>query len=155
MYKALIIFAGAVLVLHGCSGASVKSQNSANVTSSPSSAEVYANGKKLGVTPLSQDLYDVFPAGWKNSVYQAQGELIIKKDGCKDFTLEVGDYILSQPIHADLVCDASYQADKPVQIPSSPNGTEERLKELKSLYDKGLISKDEFSVTRKRILDEL
>ncbi len=173
MFKTTGVMICAVLLLQGCSGTSVKQQKHANVTSMPSGATVYANGQKLGVTPLQHDLYDAFPAGWKNWEYQAAGVLEVKMDGCEDYTLKVSDYILSKPIHAKLECSDAIAAEKrapamPVQsmpahqMPAAPAADksttiaiEKRLHKLKQLRDKGVISEQEYQQNRKRILSEL
>ncbi len=153
MYKTIVSLVAISLLLQACAGSSVQQKELADaVTSTPSGALVYANGKELGLTPLSQDLYDAFPAGWKNSSYQAQGELIVKMSGCEDFKLNITDYILSQPIHAELNCD---QPELLESSESALSAVEKRLNELKQLYDKGVISRQEYDGTRQRILSEL
>jgi len=163
--KGLVI--SAVIMLQGCSGPVVKEEGPASVTSIPSGAEVYANGEKLGVTPLHYKLYKAFPAGWKNWMYQAQGVLMVKKDGCEDFTLQVNDYVLSHPVHAELVCsdkitpEGKSTANQEVKIQeggpvaSPQNEIENRLNELEDLYEKGVITRKEYSETRERILNEI
>jgi hypothetical protein len=156
----------AIVALPGCSGA-LKDKGAANVTSEPSGATVYANGEKLGVTPLHHELYKAFPATWNNMMFQAQGVLMVKMDGCEDYILNVNDYILSRPIHAELRCDS---AVAPVlQMPAQEDAgkasqqkvtfargqAESRLKELESLYHSGLITEDEYKTIRRRILDGL
>jgi len=155
MYKRIIYLVAITLLLQACVGGSVKPQQQASVTSSPVGASVYAGDKVLGVTPLIYDLYDAFPAGWANASYQAQGVLAIKKDGCEDFTLKVSDYILSKPLHADLKCIEASHEQKPTAAELTPSTIERRLKELKGLYDKGLVTKEEYGIARKRILDEI
>ena len=161
-----VLVISAVIMLQGCSGSAVKQEGPA-VTSNPSGAEVYANGEKLGVTPLHYKLYKAFPAGWKNWMYQAQGVLMVKMSGCEDFTLQVNDYVLSHPIHADLVCSdemtpevkstASEEVKSPVSEPvASPQSEiENRLNELEDLYEKGVITRQEYNETRERILNEI
>lgn len=158
-----LLIIGAVAILQGCSGLSVKQQKLPNVTSSPSGATVYANLLELGKTPLKYNLYDVFHAGWDNSIYQAQGVLIVKKKGCDDFTLKINDHILRNLIHAELKCSGNIDATEsiPVFAPAttpavtSPGGTEKRLEELEAIFKKGVITKDEYKTTRERILNEL
>ena len=142
MLKAVGLIIVAIVLLQGCSGSSIKDQNQPNVTSNPSGATVYADILELGKTPLRHDLYDAFPAGWRNSTYQAQGVLSVKKDGCKDFTLKVSDYILSKPIHAELKCNSMSKSEKsapevngvtPVTQVAPSSGTEKRLKDLEAL----------------------
>ena len=154
------------ILLPGCAGSSATHQKPANVTSNPSGAEVYADGKKLGVTPLRYKLYKAFPASWRDAMYQAHGVLTVSLDGCKDFILEVNDYVLSNPIHAELECiepGESVSSSSDTQHKNEPmvaptvrpvGGTEQRLKELEGLYSKGIITADEYKATRERILIE-
>jgi hypothetical protein len=167
MFKATGLVILAVITLSGCSGSTMKQEGQADVTSSPAGATVYANGEKLGVTPLHYKLYKAFPAGWKDMMFQAQGVLMVKMDGCEDYILNVNDYILSNPIHAELKCDevdrSALQA--PAQQDSGnasqqrtilPEGeVETRLRKLESLYQDEVITEDEYKATRKRILEEL
>jgi hypothetical protein len=160
MFKTTAMIVSALLLLLGCADSSVKEEIPANVTSNPSGADVFANLLELGKTPLRANLYDAFPAGWQNSIYQAQGVLVVKKDGCKDFTLKVNDLILSKPIHAELKCSEATKPEKSTATVSSPNvtttsNTEKRLEELEGLYKKGIVTKEEYQNTRARILNEL
>lgn len=159
---------GVVLILQGCSGVPAKQQQ-ANVTSTPSGASVYANSVKLGVTPLFHNLYQAFPAGWSNWEYSAQGVLMVKKEGCEEFTLKINDLILSKPIHANLKCSkkraelkqvkpaVEREKQKPVIAPvlKPASDIERRLRELEALHKKGVITQDEYKQTRQRILGEL
>lgn len=163
MNKTIII--SALLLLQGCAGFSAKQDKPASVTSTPSGATVYANILELGKTPLKHNLYDAFPAGWKNSIYQAQGVLVVKKEGCKDYTLKVSDLILSKPIHAELECGEAGTSEKSTATVSSPTATppvlttrgstEQRLKDAEALFKKGVITEAEYKTTRERILSEL
>ena len=166
MIKTAVLILSASILLPGCAGYSEKHEKPANVTSNPSGAEVYADGKKLGVTPLHYKLYKAFPASWKDAMYQAHGVLTVKRDGCNDFTLDVNDYILSKPIHAELECTEADKSastitktqdkDQSIAAPAAKTvgATEQRLKELEDLYSKGVITKDEYTATRERILSE-
>jgi hypothetical protein len=160
MFKATTIIFSALFVLQGCADSSVKQEKPPSVTSNPSGADVFANSLELGTTPLRADLYEAFPAGWQNSIYQAQGVLIVKKDGCKDYTLKVNDLILRKPIHAELKCSVVSKSEKPAAIIPPPTvathaSTETRLEELEGLYKKGVVTKEEYQKTRERILNEL
>jgi len=167
MFKRVGKLICALLLLQGCTGAAVK-QQAASVTSMPSGATVYANGAKLGITPLHHNLYKAFPASWNDWVLQATGALIVKMEGCEDYILNVDDNILSKPIHAKLTCSQAAQIKKetPVRKESSgvetkpivapvKGGIEGRLLKLESLYKKGVISKEEYETSRSRILNEL
>jgi len=152
-----------IFLLQACSGSAVKQQ--ASVTSNPTGANVYANGVKVGKTPLYKNLYKVFPASWSSWTYQAAGVLSVKKPGCEDFNLKVSDAILVKPIHAKLKCDKQIVA--PAAVPAHKSAVmmktknkkmskiEKRLDELKGLYQKGVITQEEYQATRKRILNEL
>jgi len=167
MFKSVGKLICALLLLQGCTGAAVK-QQAASVTSMPSGATVYANGAKLGITPLHHNLYKAFPASWNDWVLQATGALIVKMQGCEDYILNVDDYILSKPIHAKLTCSQAAQTKKeapvkkentsvktaPVDAPAKA-GIEARLLKLESLYKKGVITKGEYEASRSRILSEL
>ena len=167
MLNIKVLLISAVITLQGCSSPTVEEEVPASVTSNPSGAEVYANGQKLGETPLHYKLYKAFPAGWKNMMYQAQGELVVKMDGCEDFTLQVNDYVLSRPVHAELVCsdkitsDAKSRGNLEVKSPvsgsfaSPQSDIEHRLNELEDLYERGVITTEEYSETRERILNEI
>ena len=153
MNKTIIICT--LFLLQGCAGSLVESEKPASVTSTPSGATVFANILELGKTPLHANLYDAFPGGWQNSIYQAQGVLIVKKNGCKDYTLKVSDFILSKPIHAELECSETSKPEKPTAMMVPSNSTEQRLKKLEALHKKGVITEDEYQKNRQRILSEL
>jgi hypothetical protein len=167
MFKTTGLIILAVILLPGCSDSTVKQEGPADVTSSPTGATVYANGEKLGITPLHYRLYKAFPAGWKDMMFQAQGVLMLKMDGCEDYILDVNDYILSKPIHAELKCDGADSSvlQQPAQQDAgndslqraiSPQSeVETRLNKLEYLYQDGVITQDEYKATRKRILDEI
>jgi len=160
MFKPTFMIISAFFLLQGCAGSSTKKDETPSVTSSPSGAAVFANILELGQTPLQANLYDAFPAGWQNSIYQAQGVLVVKKDGCKDYTLKVNDLILSKPIHAELECSKASKPEKTTAaamppMVTTPSSTEKRVEELEALQKKGVITEDEYKKTRERILSEL
>ncbi len=154
MFKTASIIITAIILLQGCSASFVKQkqqQPPADVTSSPSGATVYAGALKLGKTPLRYKLYKAFPASWKGGMYQAQGVLILKMDGCEDYTLRVSDNLLKKPVYAKLKCTGVSQPE----TSSSHCGAAARLKQIKTLYKNGLVTKAEYNAARKRVLNEL
>lgn len=163
MHKTTAIIISALFILQGCASSPTEERKSSNVTSNPSGAVVYVNGLEIGKTPLQRNLFDDFPAGWKGSVYQAQGLLMMKMEGCKDYALQVNDFILRNPIHAELECSEASIPEKSTPaaatqikaISKTESATEKRLNELENLYKKGIISKDEYQKNRERILSEL
>ena len=167
MFRTAALMIGIATLLQACSGSPVKEQDVPSVTSTPSGAEVYANAKKLGVTPLHYRLHTEFPAGWKNMMFQAQGVLMVKLDGCEDYMLEVNDYVLSRPIHAELDCGEGVGSEvsaQEIQEPVSAEGAtdagarsevENRLRQLEDMFNRGVITESEYKTTRERILNEL
>lgn len=155
MLKTTGMIISAIILLQGCSGSLVKQQDPADVTSNPSGAAVYADGMKLGETPLRYKLYKAFSASWKDAIYQAQGVLMVKMDGCEDYTLQVNDDILSKPIHAELNCSEASKSEESTPVETPDSSTEKRLEELEALYKNGVITKDEYRVNRERILSDI
>jgi len=158
MFKTTAMIFSAMILLHGCASSPVNKNKPADVTSNPSGASVYVNNLKVGETPLRHNLFDAFPAGWKNSMYQAQGVLTVKMDNCKDFILQVSDSVLRKPIHAELKCSKLIAKPKksPVVVTPTLHGNlEKRLKKLEMLYKKKVITKEEYKMNRQRILNEL
>ena len=159
-----IVFLSMLVFLQACGSNSVK-ESRPNVTSSPPGASIYANGLKLGVTPLKVDLFKVFPTSWSGWQLSATGVLAFRKAGCEEYTIKVNDAIISKPVHAKLKCDKHYVAPAavPVHKPAvmmkakkkKMTKIEKRLSELERLYKKGVITQDEYKATRKRILNEL
>jgi hypothetical protein len=166
------------LSLGGCSGMGgglSGSHNEITIDSDPQHASVYAEGTELGMTPLVIRPGEVFQARFTTggatggiAAFRYVGMLSIKKDGCKSYTTQVDDNILSRDIHVKLDCDPSYRAEKTPpatteKAPVTPDAhvnkpdiaVEERLQRIESLYRKGLISEDEYRTLRKRILDTL
>jgi len=165
MLKKFILLSCIAILIQACGSSSIKDA-APNVTSNPSGASVYANGLKIGTTPLRSNLYKQFPTGWTDWALSAEGVLAIKKQGCEDFTLKVNDGVLAKPIHAKLKCSGKPVVTQtaPVQTKAMPvkqpakkkmSKVEKRLKELSDLYEKGVITKEEYKITRKRILNEL
>jgi len=132
------------------------------IDSSPQGANVIADGKKIGVTPIEIMPDDVFPPRWIGSSYMVKGKLELIKQDCEPLSMEVNDYVLSQPVSMDLKCTAQSKVAPAVAAePGSPakqatkNNLEERLEQLQGLHDKGLISDQEYQNQRQRILSEL
>ena len=163
-----ILISGLLVLLQACGTAPVR-EATPNVTSTPSGASVFANGVKLGNTPLSVNLFKAFPTSWSGWQLSATGVLSIRKPGCEDFNLKVNDAVLSRPIHARLKCRKAAAKSRgrhmPVrhkkQLPPAPakpsysRDIERRLKELSRLHRKGVITDEEYRATRQRILGEL
>ncbi|MGV8992058.1 MAG: PEGA domain-containing protein [Thiobacillus sp.] len=158
----------AAATLSGCAGTGSVSDNSAGrikITSEPAGAIAYADGAELGATPLQIVPGNHFRSGFMGFSYRYIGKLSIKKPGCDTWSTEVNDFILSKDVHAKLKCDPNYQppaASSPVT--GSPAGSDarapsgdavERLERIEALRKKGLISEEEYTQLRARIIDRL
>lgn len=144
-----------------------------DVTSDPAGADVYAMGSKVGVTPLTLDQDVVFPLTYPIEKQALYGVVELRKAGCADARQGVSTRALARGIHVRLDCGEAAAAEKtaprqmqpaptPVpasgQVPPAPketSGIELRLRQVKDLRDKGLITEQEAQEIRRRILDEL
>lgn len=168
------------LAVAACSSVPMKGHET-RIESTPAGADVYADGVKIGKTPMSIQPNEVFPPKWQNWEYQASGVLIIRKAGCEEYAVRVNDGLLRKGIQAKLDCSmkpvrkqevTSTEEKGPVSttpVPGRPgvvtNGAarkaagsgdiEMRLKEAERLFKKGVITRDEYEKTRARILKEL
>jgi hypothetical protein len=155
------------------------------IDSDPQNASVYAEAVEIGMTPLAIKPSEVFQARFTSGggdsdgivAYRYVGTLSIRKPGCKPWSTQVNDNILSKDIHVQLECDPDYMpaevqpsaprvsvttpAAKPASthgeiIPANPAGSaEERLLQIESLHQKGLLSEEEYRTLRQRVLDTL
>ena len=131
-----------------CSGCAVN--RDIRVESDPVGADVYASSKLLGTTPLITDMDALFPNRAFDFHLSASRTLIFKKDGYKDATVAVTEFSVPPVINVTLE-DLTGMAYKPRQDES----IEARLKELDRLYDKGLVTDEEYRAKRQSILTDL
>lgn len=156
----------AVLGLGGC--ASVDAGRGAiTIDSVPPGAAVIADGREVGTTPLRVNPDRIFPPHWEGLSYRVQGMLTLRKPGCEPHNMEVNDPILSRDIQVELTCDPNWRPAAGTNTGVSgdngppPRGTEgqdpleARLLRLKRLYDKGLITDQEYERKRAEIVDAL
>lgn len=147
------------------------------VTSEPAGADVYAMGSKVGVTPLTLDQDVVFPLTYPAEKQTLYGVIELRKAGCADARQGVSTRALARGIHVRLDCGEAATAEKPAPsemqpapaltpvpaggqvaptaTPKETSGIEQRLRQVKDLRDKGLITEQEAQEIRRRILDEL
>ena len=169
-----------LLLLSGCSslgGAATGSHQEITIDSDPRSATVYAEGTRIGVTPLVIRPDKVFQARFTMgdsetggiAAFRYVGILSVEKAGCKSYTTQVNDNILARDIQVTLDCDPAYISEKPQPppeqvpapasrdiLPDAPAGdAEARLLRIESLYGKGLLSEEEYRHLRQRVLDTL
>lgn len=160
------VMAAALLSLSGCAGL-VTHKKTISITSKPSGAGVYANGAKVGDTPLAIVPDQVFPPRFVGMSYRAAGTLAIKKAGCEEYTRQVNDYVLSKDIHVQLKCNPDDHPQAAKSSPAVPAGSGTsgngkthksaafRLRRLEALHKDGLITDQEYHTIRKRILNGL
>jgi hypothetical protein len=173
--------------LSGCSGFGgdlLENRQQITIDSEPQAASVYAEGVEIGMTPLAITPGEVFQARFTSGsgdsdgivVYRYVGTLSVKKPGCKPYSTQVNDNILSKDIYVKLECDPNYrpaevQPASPAHASTSPaasapetpesrsiqptGNAEERLQRIESLYKKGLLSEEEYRTLRQRVLDTL
>ena len=120
-----------------------------------------ANGKPIGKTPMEIKTDEVFPPRWVGSSYMVKGNLVLEKEGCQKYQMDVNDTVLSKNIKAALSCSDVESQSAPaaaVAVPAKPaveQNVEQRLQQVKDLYDKGVITEQEYKAQRKRILDKI
>lgn len=151
---ACVVIGVCLLLMQGCAANRV-----ITIDSDPQGATVLADGKQIGETPVQINPDDVFPARWYSGTYMVKGKLTMDKQGCEQFNMDVGDHVLSKDIKASLECSAAAlqapaaEGSAAKATGAAPPSTEQRLKELQDLHDKGLISEQEYKIQRQRILD--
>ncbi len=157
----------ATVGLAGCSSV-VKEQRTTTIDSDPPGATVLASGVEIGATPLTVRPDEVFPPHFVGFEYRSSGTLTVKKPGCKTFSEQVNDAVLSRDIHVKLDCDPNYRPSPAVRAPAPPAASAPtspaarpdasiaaRLQRLDALRKQGLITADEYRQIRKKILDAL
>ena len=131
--------------------------NAIMIESAPSGAVVYVMGEEVGVTPLQIKRDDVFPNVYPKEKFSVYGRVMLKKEGCADFTRTVSTEISSKGLHAKLDCKNTNPAlpNTAGEAPHAGETVEQRLEKIKDLLSKGLITEEEARKTRERILNEL
>jgi len=174
------------ITLAGCSsygGGETGSGRQITINSDPQDATVLADGAEIGVTPLTMNPGNHFKASFTSGgssggiiAFRYVGTLAVKKPGCKDYSTQVDDNILSKDIDVKLECDPAYRpvaiqpvvptpviAPAVVAVPITPEkqpdltagDAEERLLRIESLHKEGLLNDEEYQSLRKRVLDTL
>ncbi len=141
----------ATTLLTACAGDSLLPTQSEQfqVSSKPAGATVYIMGKEVGKTPLDVATNQLFPISYPKELESKFGKIELKYPGCEPYIKPVSGRILADGLKAKLDCAS--QAS-PVTATRTPH---ERLRQLKSIYDEGLISKEEYQEKRQSILNEL
>ena len=170
------LLSSSLLLLQGCGSG----RKGITIDSDPQGADILADGKNIGKTPMHIKQDDVFPPHWYGRNYMVKGVLEIQKEGCEGVSMEVNDLVLSKDIRKSLTCKPGMKqkapvADKPVKQKGAPvvaapaavepkpaarsssvdTEIENRLSKLKDLRDRGVISSKEYTEQRKRILESI
>mgnify|MGYP005848815013 CR=1 FL=1 len=126
------------------------------VQSDPPGADVYVMGEKVGVTPISVPQEVIVPVTYPAAKQDLYGTVTLRKAGCADSVRRVSTGAVSRGIHAKLECqDASGGVAPGGGARLAPQLLEERLRRLKDLQDKGLITDEDAAEARRRMLGEL
>lgn len=139
------------VLLSGCAGDSMipKQTTQFTVTSKPAGATVYVMGKEVGKTPLEITTNQVFPVTYPKELENKFGRVELKYPGCQPYEKPVSGSIMANGLKAHLKCTS-------LAAPAESSKTaSERLRQLKSLFDEGLITKDEYKAKRQKILQDL
>ncbi|MCW8919662.1 MAG: SHOCT domain-containing protein [Gammaproteobacteria bacterium] len=159
------------LPLVGCSGNPLfsSSRDQFLVDSAPVGASVLVLGETLGQTPLTLRKQDVFPQSFDPAKKHLYGRIELVYPGCEPFIATVSSRVINEGITARLTCDAGTAAEAlpalaPVaepaasevaQPPAVTPGLKQRLRQLKDLFDEGLISEEEYHSKRSELLQAL
>ncbi|KRT56606.1 hypothetical protein Ga0074115_1612 [endosymbiont of Ridgeia piscesae] len=160
-----------IVVISGCSSLGER-PGMLDITSEPTGAEVYIMNARVGVTPLILEQGKVFPIVYPREKHPLYGTVEVRKVGCATQRLRVGTQEIAKGVHARLECNevepsivpSDYQPKLPESTAIQQSGKtvekaspffEMRFRRVIELREKGLITKQEASEIRDRILDEL
>lgn len=164
---------GAALLAAGCAALPGGGHATVSIDTTPEGATAFADGRRLGVTPLTVVRDEAFPPRWHDMEYRVSGTLTLRKAGCRPEQVPVSDPVLSHPVHVRLHCDAQAgqtpspssgapaggSADAPASAPAggptARGSAEQRLQRLRRLHDQGLVTDGEYRRIRQRILNSL
>lgn len=154
MKKTIITTALAGMMSSGCSMHSLYADPSQfTLTSTPPGATVYVMGQAVGITPLDIQRKQVFPGNYPSQLQAEYGMITLEHPGCEPYRKAVNNTILERGLNATLKCQTK---TTPAAISVTPKQTsKERLLELKSLYEEGLITEQEYKTQRQSILNDI
>lgn len=159
-YKSRVLaWPGLVLVVSACASMG-PSPGRVTVKSDPPGADVYVMGQKRGTTPAEIPQDAVFPPSYRKEQAALYGKIELRMPGCETFVQAVTRESLAKGILARLSCGAVPGGPGTVRNPATPvepqgKTAEERLRHIKELRDRGLITEEEASEARRRILSGL
>lgn len=151
MNRAILTSLLASSLLSACAGDSLIPRDSERftITSEPNGASVHIMGKQVGVTPFEVTKEQVFPLIYPKELEAKFGRIELRHPGCEPYEKPVSGHMLASGLKAKLQCD------KPAPTPVAEPSVQERLRQLKSIFEEGLINKDEYEAKRHSILQDL
>ena len=99
-FLALALISVSLIFLQGCGSG----RKGITIDSDPRGADILADGKNIGKTPMEIQQDDDFPPRSYGRTYMGKGQLEIQKEGCEGFNREVNVFVLTSDIHASLKC---------------------------------------------------
>lgn len=145
----------AALLIGGCTGDRllIADTSQFQVNSEPQGATVIVMGKAVGTTPMTLESKSVFPTSYPAALENQYGTVTLQHTGCEEYHKRVSNRILDSGLEAKLNCAATpiHRAEST----SPSHDTRSRLIRLKSLFEEGLISEQEYRTKRSAILEEL
>jgi hypothetical protein len=148
MHKMILGLLFTAAVACGCANQTV------NIVSNPAGAEVYANQDRIGNTPLLASIDEIMPL-WGYNGTIAQAVITLRKSGYEDYKVFVNKFYMPNQINANLVPISVVTNRIDNNVSDTKERIENRLSIIKSLFDKGTITREEYESKRKEILNGL
>lgn len=152
----IVVSFSAIIFLSACNGNGLMLKNNSEipVTSEPSAALVYVMGKLIGTTPMVVSTKSVYPVTYAQENTKNYGRITLRHKSCADQVLTVSAQMISDGVKAKLDCsDNDEDASKEKSLPDK--SVKQRLQELQTLKNEGLINEDEYLRIRNSILESL
>lgn len=153
MKTKIVVSLASILLLPACGGNGLMLKNNSEipVISEPSAASVYVMGKLIGTTPMVVSIKSVYPVTYAQEDTKNYGRITLRHKSCADQVLTVSAQMISDGVKAKLDCpDYNEDVIKEKSLPDK--SVKQRLQELQTLKNEGLINEDEYRVIRNRIL---
>ncbi|MCK5002955.1 MAG: SHOCT domain-containing protein [Gammaproteobacteria bacterium] len=160
MKAKIIINAVLLVLLSACNDGLINNNhNEISVRSEPSGASVYVMGKLQGTTPMKLNVTKLYPVSYSKKNKHQYGHITLKHESCSDKVVKVTRDIGGTGVKGELVCAPSEETmieQVPAKVPAVGGKTvKQRLQELHTLKDDGLISDEEYQKVRSKILESL
>lgn len=156
MKTKIVVSLASILLLPACGGNALMLKNNSEipVTSEPSAASVYVMGKLIGTTPMVVSTKSVYPVTYAQENTKNYGRITLRRKSCADQILTVSAQMISDGVNAKLDCLSN--EEEVVKEKSLPDkSVKQRLQELQTLKNEGLINEDEYLRIRYSILESL